>query len=97
MLDEAATIKNVFDYEDYLQGPPVAGTEGNEAGSGSFMVIGTGITTVTFNVYVNGKMTAGGNPVPSLFGLRSLVIRIPSIPVTVSTRPGHCRTSIQPP
>ncbi len=65
---DGATIKNVFDYEDYLQGPPVGtGTEGNEAGSGSFMVIGTGITTVTFNVYVNGKMTAGGNPVPSLW------------------------------
>ncbi len=64
---DGATIKNSFDYEDFAQPGAGTGTDGNDAGSGSFMVMGTGITTVTFNVYIVGKMTIGGNEVPSLW------------------------------
>lgn len=65
--DEFGTrIRNSYSYQDFAEGGGT-GTNGNEAGSGSFLVAGTGVTSVTFNVYVVGKMELNGNPVPSLW------------------------------
>ena len=57
LLDGQTTIANDWTLDDYeLYGP--YGTDGNEAGTGSFRVNGTNLTEVTLNVYLKG--TADG-------------------------------------
>jgi len=50
-------IKNVYDYTNYAYNDPFGanGTFGDEAGTGSYVVVGTGITTVSFKLYMMGK------------------------------------------
>ncbi|MFT5654730.1 MAG: hypothetical protein ACI9XU_000444 [Arenicella sp.] len=60
VLDSGSRIKNIYDYDDFANNIPVGGqgATGESAGSGSFVVNGNGVTSVTFNVHVVGKMTA---------------------------------------
>jgi hypothetical protein len=67
-LESDVRIKNNFTYEDSLLPGAGTGTEANEAGTGSFLVVATGVTSVTFNVYMVGKNeTATGASVPALW------------------------------
>jgi hypothetical protein len=60
VLDAGQRIKNVYDYEDYANDTPTGGQGaiGESAGTGSFVLNGNGVTSVTFNVHMVGKMTA---------------------------------------
>ncbi|MFT6044512.1 MAG: hypothetical protein ACI9WC_000209 [Arenicella sp.] len=60
VLDSGKRIKNVYDYDDFANNTPVGGqgATGESAGTGSFVVNGNGVASVTFNVHVVGKMTA---------------------------------------
>ena len=48
-------IENSFTYVDSLQTGAGEGTSGDEAGTGSFLVVGTQVTSVTFDVIMVGK------------------------------------------
>lgn len=48
------TIKNDYTWEEYAGGGS-EGVQGDDAGSGSFLVMGTNVTSVTFNVIMVGK------------------------------------------
>ncbi len=69
------TISNSFSQSEFESGGST-GTSGNDAGSGSFKIIGNGITTVTFNLYMVGKSpselwsTIDGDPNPKYSGDR---------------------------
>lgn len=69
------TIKNTYTYGQWAGGGSV-GAEGNDAGSGSFLVSGTGITSVSFDMYMRGKIagqqwsTVVGDPNPKYSGDR---------------------------
>ncbi|MFT5608559.1 MAG: hypothetical protein ACI9PZ_002373, partial [Parvicella sp.] len=61
-------ITNIYSYDDFSNNLPAGanGASGETAGSGSFRVNGSGITSVTFNVSMVGKMTASdGSAVPA--------------------------------
>ena len=48
------TISNSYSQAEFDSGGST-GTSGNDAGSGSFQIIGNGITSVSFNLYMVGK------------------------------------------
>ncbi len=49
------TIKNIFDADDYDDPNNGVGSQGDEAGSGTFKIIGKNITTVKFEIILQGK------------------------------------------
>lgn len=49
------TIKNSLPYSEYAD-KGTFGTDGNDAGSGSFLVSGSDITSVSFKMYMRGKV-----------------------------------------
>ena len=88
-LDVGNRIKNVYNYDDYANNEPAGakGALGETAGSGSFEVNGAAITSVTFNVYMVGKMTApapSSGDVPSYWTSLDNNINLDGVPQTES-------------
>ena len=83
------TISNSYSQGEF-EGGGTTGTSGNDAGSGSFKIVGQNITSVTFNLYMVGKSpselwsTIDADPTPKYSGDRfntTWTLEMNSLPV----------------